>query len=98
METDYTKGDKPVPVGTIVEYFGSQEHGTYKIDDVRDPGNHPYRRYKNSGTTPFYPDGVAYDLWPVGVTKKFGNRDRAILYVRRTSFRVHQDGEAASSG
>lgn len=94
MKTDYTKGDKPVPLGAIVDYFGSQTHGRYEIVDVHDPGNHPYRAYKGSEHVPFYPDGVAYDLWPVGVERRFGNRDRAVYYVRRTSFRIHQEGDS----
>ena len=43
----------------------------------------------------YYPDGVAYDLWPLGVPRRFGNRDQGVYYVRRTSFRVYRKGDEA---
>ncbi|MEV6401081.1 hypothetical protein AB0M39_40965 [Streptomyces sp. NPDC051907] len=88
-ETDYTPGDEPVPVGTVVRYTGSRAHGEYEITEHRDPAEHPRARLPLSDSArAAYPDGTAYDLWPVGVERKFGNRDRAVYYARRTSFTV----------
>lgn len=92
-ETDYTPGDEPVGEGTLVDYFGSQEHGRYKIVEVHDPSDHPYQKLTEGDIKRFYSDGVAYDLWPVGVPRKFGNRDQGVYYVRRTSFRIHEEGD-----
>lgn len=92
-ETDYTPGDDPVPMGTLVEYFGSQGRGRYKIVEVHDPGDHPYRMYHDGDTDAYYPDGVAYDIWPVGVPHKFGNRDQGVYFVRRSSFRIYEKGD-----
>jgi hypothetical protein len=87
-ETDYTEGDGPVPIGALIEYFGSEGHGRYRITKHDSPDDHPYRQFMPEDIAEFYPDGVAYELWPVGVPRKFGNRDRAVYYVRRKSFRV----------
>lgn len=94
-ETDYTSGDDPVEVGTLVDYFASQGHGRYRVTDVHDPGDHPYRMYHSGNMAAYYPDGVAYDIWPVGVPRKFGNRDQGAYYVRRTSFRIYREGDKA---
>lgn len=95
MESDYKRGDKPVEEGAVVEYFGSQPHGRYKIVEVHDPEDHPYRMYHVGDMNAYYPDGVAYDLWPLGVPRRFGNRDQGVYYVRRTSFRVYRKGDEA---
>jgi hypothetical protein len=83
-ETDYTPGDPPVPNGTIVNYFGRLRHGVYEIIAYTEARNFPER----------CPDGVAYDLWPVGVPRKFGNRGRAVYNVRRTSFAIVREEDA----
>lgn len=92
METDYKPGDKPVEKGTVVDYFGSHPHGLYTVVEVHDPGDHPYRRHLDGDMRAYYPDGVAYNIWPVGVPRRFGERDRGVWYVRRTSFRIHEEG------
>jgi hypothetical protein len=84
--TDYTPGDPPVPVGSIVDY--EDRGGRYRIVDHYAPEDHPYRHRLPDDLTPHYPDGVAYYLWPEGVAVKFGNRDQSVGWVRRTSFRV----------
>lgn len=77
-----------VPNGTKVRYHGSLDymHGEYTVVG-------PYDLTLRSDLTPekraeHYPDGVAYELWPVGVPIKFGNRDQALYSVRRQSFTV----------
>lgn len=82
-ETDYTPGDAPLHVGTDVDYFGSRTemHGRYTITDRNTIP-------KGSDWEEMCPDGVTYDLWPVGVPVKFGNRDKAIYKVRRLNLRV----------
>lgn len=89
-QTDYTEGDGPVPVGAVIEYFGSHAPGRYEIiEHHNDLTKHPTMGSIPAGyLLTAYPDGVAYDIWPVGVPKKFGNRDRAVYWVRRTSFRI----------
>jgi hypothetical protein len=93
METDYERGDPPVAIGEIVQYFGSQKHGLYEITEHRDPADHPYAQSTDIGNDRAewilaYPDGKAYVIWPVGVPRTFGNADQAVNFVRRTSFRV----------
>lgn len=92
-ETDYRPGDKPVPEGTLVEYFGSREHGRYTVVEVHSPGDHPYQKLTEGDAKRYYPDGVAYDLWPVGVLRTFRHRDRGVYFARRTSFRIHEKGD-----
>ena len=102
--TDYVSGDDPVPVGTAVEYFGSLSPGRYTITAHKDPMAHPYRNAElvqgaahpcqdDEALKDVYPDGVAYELWPVGVSRKFGNSHLSVNFVRRTSFRLlHAEG------
>lgn len=91
--TDYTAGDEPVPVGTIIEYFGSHAHGEYEVTALKDPFTHPFLRDMSSDELrTAYPDGVAYDIWRVGVSRKFGNRHHSVGFVRRTSFRIKPPG------
>ena len=100
-ETDYTEGDEPVEIGAIVEYFGSHRAGRYEITGHRSPES---RLLMGPAVSPellrsaypkvAYTDGVAYDLWPVGVPIKFGHRGDAVYWVRRTSFRrVEEESE-----
>lgn len=78
MEHDYTPGDEPLPVGTVVDYFGSHAHGRYEITATASGMN----------VQMIYPDGKMYDLWPAGVPRKFGLRHLAVYNVRRTSLRI----------
>jgi hypothetical protein len=77
-KTDYQPGDAPVAPGTTVVYrdrdYEVVEHQESRPDVPEPEAN--------------YPDGVAYVLWPVGVQKKFGNRDQSMVQVRRRSFYV----------
>jgi hypothetical protein len=87
--TDYTEGAEPVPIGTVVEYFGSCGSGDYEITGHADPLTHPYLSDQPKGyLLTAYPDGVSYTIWPVGVERKFGNRHLSVTYVRRASFRI----------
>lgn len=94
--TDYTPGDPPVPIGTVVLY--SHVEGTtpteYEITDHYNPKDHPRLPPGDYELKDIYPDGVAYLLWPVGVEKAFRNRDRSVGWVRRTSFRIAKENEA----
>ena len=82
-ETDYKPDDPPVPVGSVVHYFGSWGDGQYEVDEHRTPLL-PY-----ADAASHYPDGVAYVLFPVGKRRTFGNvRDMSVVNVRRRSFRV----------
>jgi hypothetical protein len=85
MNHDYNEGDPPVPVGTVVDYFGSLDHGRYEITGHMEPVNVP--NVPEDELPKYFPDGVAYELWPEGVERRFGNRNRAAYNVRRTSFR-----------
>lgn len=89
-QIDYSPGDPPVPLGTEVEYFGSQAHGRYTVEQWLNPSNHPDYLKPGFDADEAYPDGVAYCLWPVGVPRKFGNRGQSGLYVKRRSFRVEE--------
>lgn len=78
MSSDYTSGDVPVPVGTMVRYHDR----VYEVVEHQEP------REGTPDPVVSYPDGVAYVLWPVDVPKKFGNRDQSFVQVRRESFVV----------
>ena len=41
MKTDYSPGDAPVPVGSMVEYSGSKTPGRYRVIEHHDPATHP---------------------------------------------------------
>lgn len=85
-EHDYAPGDDSVPVGTIVEYFGSLEHGRYEITRRHTPIGHEV------GPDTSYPDGYAYVLWKVGALRKMDNgAGNAAHNVRRTSFRIIEE-------
>jgi hypothetical protein len=85
-------GDR-VPVGARVRYHGSAgRHGEYIIQGYNDlAGHHP--KLPPEVEAEAYPDGIAYELWPVGVLMKFGNRDQAVYFVRRASFDLAADDE-----
>lgn len=84
--TDYVRGEEPVPVGSIVNYFGSCTHGEYTVISHAEPEN--TARVLDEDMPTYFPDGVAYELWPTGVPRRFGNRDKLVRNVRRLSFRV----------
>lgn len=73
---------EPYGIGIKVRYHGSHadRHGVYEIVGHRDN-----RLGVPVSEIPEYTDGVAYDLWPVGVPHKFGNYDRALYFARRDS-------------
>lgn len=78
---------EPIPVGAIVDYHGSQQHGRYKVIGHRDP----YELFPGESAKTLdeaYPDGVAYEIWVEGVLVKFGNRDYSVHRVRRKSLTV----------
>lgn len=97
--TDYQSGDSPVPLGVLVEYNRGR---VYEVVGHQLPESHPslgFLQALGAEMDETYPDGVAYSLWPVGVPKKFGNRNASYHYVRRTSFTVvkelaQEDGES----
>jgi len=84
---------EPLPNGTLVNYHGSitEYHGDYVIESSVPVGEHRpdlKARLSEEQLTGYYPDGVCYFLWPVGVEKKFGNRDLSLNSVRRGSITV----------
>lgn len=81
-------GNEAVPIGTVVEYHGSMGRGTYTITDHAVPVN---RGVTESELEAAYPDGVAYELWPLGVKRKFDNRHLARYNVRRGSFTATEE-------
>jgi hypothetical protein len=69
----------PYPVGTVVDYHGSHEHGRYVITAHEAPRSGVPDPEVN------YPDGVAYVIWREGVLRKWGNRHHSVSQVRRQS-------------
>jgi hypothetical protein len=88
IRTDYQEGDPPVPIGTVVEYFGSLRPGHYWVDAHSEPINVPGLANWPAVSPMFFPDGTAYVLWPVGVPRTFRYQDRRVVNARRTSLRV----------
>jgi hypothetical protein len=84
--TDYTPGDAPVLVGTVVRYGQRKIQTLYRITEILEPYPCPDQEIH-------YPDGVAYALWPAGVPHKFGNRHLSVYNVRRTSFTIEKNNE-----
>jgi hypothetical protein len=84
--TDYTPGDDPVPIGTMVRYEGAD----YEIEQHQNPQDHPVPPPSPPAPTldEAYPDGVAYYLWPIGRRKSMDNGQFMRHFVRRTSFCV----------
>lgn len=91
-KTDYQSGDVPVEDGTWVFYQGSGRPGVYVIDSHKVIADMPERE-RATYPEDAYPDGRAYNLWPIGVAHKMGNGDLSRVRVRRTSFRVHVELE-----
>lgn len=77
-----------IPVGTLVRYNGSIEsmRGEYTVVAHSDLDSSPY--YQQPEIREHYPNDEAYDIWPVGVPVKYGNRGQAIFFVRRQSITV----------
>jgi hypothetical protein len=81
----------PIPVGTVVDYSGSHRHGRYVITGHDTPGVVDGVRRADLGEitaaelAAAYPDGVAYEMWPEGMLRKFGNRMYMLHQVRRPS-------------
>lgn len=90
-ETDYTPGDSPIPVGSLVEY--EDRIGAFEIIAHDNPEDHPHRDRLPEDLSPYYPDGVAYTLWLAGVPRKMDNSWAGTWWVRRTSFRVGERNE-----
>lgn len=91
--SDYQPGDEPVAVGTVVRYFGSWADSSaplYEITDQAAPGDNPNLRGAEEPVEELYPDGTAYHLWLMGKSRRFGNRQFAVYFVRRTSFSVER--------
>jgi hypothetical protein len=91
-KTDYVPDEGPVPVGTWVFYRGSRTPGVYRVASHMDPSLYPdfppgHRREE------VFPDGVAYELWPVGISVKLGNAHLSVVWARRTSFRINANPE-----
>ena len=78
-----------LPIGTIVDYHGSLTymHGQYEVDGYSDLSS-KRSRYGDGLVDEHYSHGFAYNLWPRGVPKKFGNRDQAIYFARPESVTV----------
>jgi len=87
-KTDYQPGDAPVPVGTWVFYQGSRTPGVYRVVSHMNPALYPDFGARFSRSE-IYPDGAAYELWPVGVPVKPDNGYLGVLWARRTSFRIN---------
>lgn len=84
-----------IPVGALVDYHGgiTHMHGRYEVVGHSDME----ARAMQVGLTSeemdlHYPDGVGYELWPVGVEKRFGNRDQSLHFVRPVSVTEVSDG------
>lgn len=79
----------PLPVGTVVEYRGSQKHGRYVVAGHTDPREEhlfqPWEHVTEDVIAAAYPDGVAYELWPEGMEQRFGNRQHMVYRARRKS-------------
>jgi len=95
-ETDYTPGDPPVPVGTIVEYQSRYHRHTtrFEIIDHQDLQDHPHPPPPHLGVTlaDAYPDGVAYHLHPADMPKKLDVA--TVKWVRRERFKVVKGEES----
>jgi hypothetical protein len=88
-KTDYVPSDGPVTLGTWVYYQGSAHApGVYTVVAHMDPALYPDfpQSHKREDV---YPDGVAYELWPVGVAWKMDRGHLGVLWARRTSFRIN---------
>jgi hypothetical protein len=78
-------------VGTKVRYSGSIEsyHGEYEVTGYSDLSLR--RDLPPEVIDEHWPDGIAYELWPIGVPRKFGNRHLSLHCVRRKNLSVIED-------
>lgn len=85
-----------LPIGTIVDYHGSLTymHGQYEVEGYSDL-DQKRAWYGADEVNAHYPHGFAYNLWSVGVPKKFGFRDQSILDVRPESVTVVSSDDGA---
>lgn len=79
---------EPLPLETLVRYDGSLEghDGLYRVWGHQDPIN--LHGCSPEELAKYFPDGVAYTLWPEGVPRKFGLRHLAPYNIRRKSLTV----------
>jgi len=78
---------EPIPVGTVVNYTGSHTHGRYIVHAHQDPAE-VFPASQLELVKDRHPDGVCYVLWPEGLPRKFGYRDRVVSRVKRASLEV----------
>jgi hypothetical protein len=80
---------KPIPVGTLVDYHGSHKHGRYVVIAHRCPQDMFPKDEWGDDMAQYYPDGVAYEIYPEDLPRKFGLvRDYTIWRVRRSSLTI----------
>jgi len=86
---------EPIPIGTVVDYHGSQAHGRYVVTGHENPPalftSRELAELAGTDLTEAYPDGVAYVIWKQGVLRKFGNLMYSISRVRRQSLSVVEE-------
>ncbi len=80
---------EPIPVGTIVNYTGSHAHGRYVVHAHQDPAE-VFPASQLELVKDRHPDGVCYEIWPVGVEVAWQNRDQMVHRVKRASLEVAQ--------
>lgn len=81
----------PLPLETLVEYHGSLTgmHGRYRVSRYETPVDaNDYSPLPPDRVAEYYSDGVAYALWPDGLPWRWGERDRELNNVRRSSITV----------
>lgn len=81
--------DERIPVGTHVRYHGEE----WIIRAHNDLARHTklFPAVESEYWQKQFPDGIGYELWPLDVLYKFGNRCYSRTYVRRRSFEVIDD-------
>lgn len=82
-----SKTVKPIAIGTLVDYHGSCKHGRYIVTAHHCPHD-LFPRNEWDEVKDYYPDGVAYEIWPEGMVGKFGLRHLSVYRVRRSSLTV----------
>jgi hypothetical protein len=90
----------PIPLGTVVIRISDGKR--YVVDGHEDPWKEfSLQELAKMGEDPGgvlaeeYPDGVAYTIFPEGMSRKFGNRDYSVYRVRRKSLTVVNDAGMA---
>jgi hypothetical protein len=88
---------EPIPVGTLVEYKGSWQQAYVvtghqaPVADLFSPREQEIMQEEGLSLADAYPDGVAYEIWPEGMPRKFGNRMYMVSRVRRGSLTVKEE-------